>query len=85
MHELQTPARLHGEHGGFKEQGRPPLGAVRRQTLQLQIAQANRKITREGDGREVSGYWIHFSSEEVSGLSLAGHRIWTPVMVETEG
>lgn len=34
-----------------------PLGTVRRQTLQLQIAQADRRITREGDGREVSGYW----------------------------
>lgn len=34
-----------------------PLGTVRRQTLQFQIAQADRRITREGDGREVSGYW----------------------------
>lgn len=57
---------------------------MKRQTLQLQIAQADRQITREGDGREVSGY-LFLSSEEVSGLSLAGHRIWTPVIVETEG
>lgn len=37
-----------------------PLGTVRRQTLQLQIAQADRKITRGDDGRNVSGYWNSF-------------------------
>lgn len=36
-------------------------------------------------GETFLGTGIHFSSEELSGLSLAGHRIWTPVMVETEG
>ena len=54
---------------------------VKRQTLQLQIAQADRKIM----GERFLGTGIQFSSEEVSGLSLSGHRIWTPVMVETEG
>lgn len=36
-------------------------------------------------GERFLGTGIQFSSEEVSGLSLAGRRIWTPVMVETEG
>lgn len=47
------------------------------------MAQANEKVTRWGDGREGSACWnVHFSTEEVAGLSPASHRIWAPIMVE---